>query len=328
MIEMDPHVARHWRSIKRPKGVHIVEETEQFARYVVEPLERGFGDTIGNALKKLLLSSIRGTALIAFKGDKSDQGQLNGTNQAFNEVILNLKELQLQFDQNQRIEFEQTFTQAGPVYAKDLVFPEGVVLYNEDHFLFDVAQEGLTLGFIVDTGFEYKPANQHLNVPEEFIAIDANFSPVNRVEYRVSNARVGQRTDFNKLDLRIWTQGGLHPQDAIVFASRLFREQLTTLINFEEEEEEPVVEEEIEETPFENEYLNLPVSELDLPVRAANCLRSVSISYIGELVQKTEKELNNIKNFGKKSLLDITQALAKRDLEIGMKIEWKNPDLK
>ena len=255
------------------------------------------------------------------------QGQENsGIEEPLQILKLNLKEICVWAEEvgMQTLQFE---LKAGPVYVKDLEFPEHIHSLNPDHYLCTVNQDLVTLELVIDSGYGYVLAENHDHVPEGYDALDTIFSPITRVEYYVSNARIGQRTDYDKLTIEVWTNGALTPQQAIVFSAQLFREQMTVMINFKEEEEVSTVEEEQEVAPSYNEHLDLRVSELDLPVRAANCLRSANITYIGQLVQKTEKEMVEIKNFGRKSLADIYEVLKRRSLNLGMSIpDWTPPN--
>jgi DNA-directed RNA polymerase subunit alpha len=327
MMEVSPMIARNWRNLKRPRGIQIVRDEECYGRYIAEPLERGYGYTIGNALKCILLSSVRGSAIIGFEISNQDaNGQIQGVQEDAATLALNLKEVECwtEADELQTISCDLPL---GEVYLKDLQLPESIQALNPEHFLCNVEAEGMTLTLSIHTGYGYVVAEDHTDVPQSMTAIDATFSPIKRVDYQVSNARVGQRTDYDKLSLNVWTNGALSPQDAIMFSAKLFREQMTTFINFKEEEEVVVVEEEEEEVSVFHEYLDMRVSELDLPVRAANCLRSANITYIGELVQRNEKDMVDIKNFGKKSLTDINEVLSQRGLSLGMVIQdWVCPE--
>jgi len=326
-MEINPIMARNWRNLKRPRGIHIIEDQERYGKYVAEPLERGYGYTIGNALKKILLSSIRGSAVVAFRVQElNNEGEISAITESFEMLSLNLKELNLWTTAQEPLVIRCEVNK-GEVFAKDLNLTEEIQVLNPDLYLCTVTEMSQVITLEIRTGYGYHLAQDHRQVSDELIAIDSMFSPVIRVNYQVSNARIGQRTDYDKLTLHVWTNGGLPPQDAIVFSARLFREQMTTFINFKEEEEFVVIEEEEEEVPIYNEHLDLPVSELDLPVRAANCLRSANIGYIGELVQRNEKDMVEIKNFGRKSLNDTTEVLTQRGLSLGMVIsDWIRPD--
>lgn len=325
MMEVSPMIARNWRNLKRPRGVQPVEERDGYAKYVVEPLERGYGHTIGNSLETLLLTAIRGVAVSAFKVDGvSDDGAVSGLKESADELTLNLKLVELWGALAAPVKVESSFS--GEVYARDLKLPEGVTLYNPDLYICTVTGKSKKLSLELRAGYGYVPSSSHEGVSAGFTAIDSMFNPVRRVQYQVTDARVGQRTDYNRLSLEVWTTGALKPQEAIVYCANLFREQMGALINFKEEDEvlldgdsSPA------NRPSYYEMLNLHVSDLDLPVRAQNCLRAANIIYVGELVQRHEKDMVDIKNFGKKSLTDITDALKARGLHLGMSVEWAPP---
>ena len=327
MIEMSPMMARNWRNLKRPRGINTDVETKNYGKYVVEPLERGYGYTIGESLKRLLMSSIRGTAVCAFKVDgASSNGNLPGIQEDLELFTLQLKELKLWVNSEEPQVIELTLPK-GEVYARDLALPEGVELFSPDLLLCTVTGKDKTLKLDLRNGYGYVSAEQHEGIAKGFIAVDAIFSPVTRVEYQVTDARVGQRTDFNKLALQVWTSGAITPQEAIIFSAQLFREQMATFINFKEEDEVLEVEEVVEERPPYYDLLNTQISELNLPARAENCLRNAKIQYVGELVQRTERSMIDIKNFGKKSLTDIKNALTERNLKLGMVIDgWTPPN--
>jgi DNA-directed RNA polymerase subunit alpha len=327
MMEMSPMMARNWRNLKRPRGINTDNETERYGKYVVEPLERGYGYTIGESLKRLLMSAIRGTAVTAYKVDgATSAGNITGMQEDVELFTLQLKELKLWAPTEEPMTIEVTLNK-GEVYARDLELPEGVELFSPDLLLCTVTGKAKTLKLELRNGYGYVSAESHESVSKGFTAIDATFSPVTRVEYQVTDARVGQRTDYNKLALQVWTSGAITPQEAIIFCAQLFREQMATFINFQEEEEVLEVEEVVEERPPYYDLLNTQISELNLPARAENCLRNAKIQYVGELVQRTERSMIDIKNFGKKSLTDIKNALTERNLKLGMAIDgWTPPN--
>ena len=326
-MEVSPMIARNWRNLKRPRGINLVIDEERYGKYVAEPLERGYGYTIGNALKRILLSSVKGTSIVACKVQRiNSEGAIAGISESFETLKLNLKELDLWREDDDPLVIRCDVSH-GEVYAKDLILPEGITIFNPDLYLFKVTGQSQVVTMEIHNGYGYKVAEEHQSSTDGLYPIDAMFSPIKRVSYQVSNARIGQRTDYDKLSLEVWTNGALTPQDAIIYSAKLFREQMTSLINFEEEEELPIVEEEQDELPPFHEYLDMRVSELDLPVRAANCLRSANITYIGELVQRNEKDMVDIKNFGRKSLTDINEVLSHRGLSLGMQIsDWAPPE--
>jgi len=317
--------ARNWRDLIRPKTVPVDQDslTERYGKFVCEPLERGFGTTIGNSLRRVLLSSLQGAAITAVKIDGAlhEFTSVPDVVEDVTEIVLNLKEVVVKAHtaktQVVRIDME------GPceVKAGDIQVNDQVEILNPDHVICTVAKGGrFAAELTINVGRGYVPAdkNKTPGMPIGTIPIDALFSPISKVNYTVTNARVGQVTDYDKLTLEVWTNGAVIPADAVAFAAKILKDQLTIFINFEEEEE-PAFEEE-EEEPL-NENLFRSVEELELSVRSANCLQNANIHLIGELVQKTEAEMLKTKNFGRKSLKEIKEILADMGLNLGMKIE-------
>ena len=329
-------VARNWRELIRPKSVPVDQDslTETYGKFVCEPLERGFGITIGNSLRRVLLSSLQGAAITAVKIDGAlhEFTSVPDVVEDVTEIILNLKEVVVRAHsaktQVVRIDKE------GPceITAGDIQVNDQIEILNPDHVICTVAKGGrFSAELTVNVGRGYVPAerNKAPGMAIGTIPIDALFSPIKKVNYTVTNARVGQVTDYDKLTLEVWTDGSVLPADAVAFAAKILKDQLTIFINFEEEEE-PIEPEEDEE-PL-NENLFRSVEELELSVRSANCLQNANIHLIGELVQKTEAEMLKTKNFGRKSLKEIKEILADMGLSLGMKIDnwpqmlerWKN----
>ena len=329
-------VARNWRELIRPKSVPVDQDslTETYGRFVCEPLERGFGITIGNSLRRVLLSSLQGAAITAVKIDGAlhEFTSVPDVVEDVTEIILNLKEVVVRAHsaktQVVRIDKE------GPceITAGDIQVNDQIEILNPDHVICTVAKGGrFSAELTVNVGRGYVPAerNKAPGMAIGTIPIDALFSPIKKVNYTVTNARVGQVTDYDKLTLEVWTDGSVLPADAVAFAAKILKDQLTIFINFEEEEEP--IEPEEEEEPL-NENLFRSVEELELSVRSANCLQNANIHLIGELVQKTEAEMLKTKNFGRKSLKEIKEILADMGLSLGMKIDnwpqmlerWKN----
>lgn len=318
-------VARNWRELIRPKSVPVEHDSlsATYGKFVCEPLERGFGLTLGNSLRRVLLSSLQGAAITAIKIDGAlhEFTSVPDVVEDVTEIILNLKEVVVKTHsaktQVVRIDKE------GPceVKAGDIQINDQIEILNPDHVICTVAKGGrLTAELTINVGRGYVPAerNKTPGMSIGTIPIDSLFSPVSKVNYTVTNARVGQQTDYDKLTLEVWTNGAVHPQDAVAFAAKILKDQLTIFINFEEEEEP--VEFEEEEEPL-NENLFRSVEELELSVRSANCLQNANIHLIGELVQKTEAEMLKTKNFGRKSLKEIKEILADMGLSLGMKID-------
>ena len=321
---------RNWHNLIRPRQLQIDHATDTYGRFTCEPLERGFGLTIGNALRRILLSSIRGAAITAVKieGTLHEFSAIPDVVEDVTDIILNLKEVQLRMHglgpKTVRISMEGP----GAVTAGSIETDETVEVLNKDKHICTISAGGkFEAELTLKDGRGYVPAegNKDETAPVGTIPIDAIFSPVTRVNYRVSNARVGQRTDYDKLVLEIWTNGAVLPEDALALAAKIQKEQLQIFINFDEAVDEPV-EEEAEVSPQFNENLYRTVDELELSVRAANCLQNAAIKFIGDLVQKTEAEMLKTKNFGRKSLKEIKEILAEMGLSLGMKLEGWDPE--
>ncbi len=325
---------RNWRELIRPKRVEVIkdEEDPNYAKIVCEPLERGYGVTLGNALRRVLLSSLQGAAIVSVKidGVLHELASVPGVLEDVTDIILNLKGVRLKLfkDESKKLVLDKK----GPCVATagDIIAPEGgVEIMNPDHHIATLGDDAhLRMEMIVKWGKGYVPADKNKD-PEQPIgtlAIDAIFSPIRKVNFVVSQARVGQVTNYDKLTLEVWTDGTVTPEDAVAYASKILKEQFSVFINFSEEEEPPVEETE-EKDQINRENLDRLVDELELSVRSANCLKNANIHYIGELVQRTEQEMLKTKNFGRKSLNEIKTVLKELGLELGMKLEgWVPPD--
>ncbi|MDY7034901.1 MAG: DNA-directed RNA polymerase subunit alpha [Thermodesulfobacteriota bacterium] len=322
---------KNWRELIKPKSILIDEATHTnfFGKFVCEPLERGFGITIGNALRRVLLSSLQGSAIVAvnFQEVNHEFTTIPGVLEDVTDIILNLKEIELKLIDREDAVIHLSREGKGIVTASDLETNGLVEILNPEQHIATMNKEGkLNMEMLVRLGKGYIPAerNKDKNQPIGSIPIDAIFSPVQKVNYVVTNARVGQVTDYDKLTLEIWTNGSVYPEDAMAFAAKIFKEQMTPFINFEEEPE-PVEEVEEEEEEKLNENLFRSVSELELSVRSSNCLKNANIKLIGELVQKTEAEMLKTKNFGRKSLNEIKGILEEMGLFLGMKLDNISP---
>jgi len=316
----------NWRQLIRPKKLEVDHEslTSKYGRFVAEPLERGFALTLGNALRRILLSSLRGAAItgIQIEGALHEFQSVPGLVEDVADIILNLKEVQFKLLADGPKTFHFVKGEPGVVTAKDLVVSPQIEVMNPEQHVCTVAEGGhFDIRFIIDSGKGYKPAeeNKQEDWSQEMIAIDSIFSPIRKVNFRQTNARVGQRTDYDKLTLEVWTTGAVLPEDAVALAAKILKDQVQIFINFDEEVEPEEVHE--EKTEPLNENLYRTVDELELSVRSANCLQNANIRYIGELVQKTEAEMLKTKNFGRKSLKEIKEILADMGLSLGMKLE-------
>ena len=321
-------VTRNWRDLIRPRGIQIEADTltEFYGRFTCEPLERGFGITLGNSLRRVLLSSLQGAAATAIRveaGALHEFTTISDVVEDVTDIILNLKEVVFKSATAKTYSVRIDKEGPGPVYAKDVLVVDGLSVLNPDHLIATLDKKGpLSMELTVNVGRGYVPAdkNKTPTMPIGTIPIDALFSPVRKVNYTVTNARVGQVTDYDKLTLEVWTNGSVKPQDAVAYAAKILKEQLTIFINFEETEETSYVSGTTEEEPL-NENLFRSVDELELSVRSANCLQNANITLIGELVQRTEQDMLKTKNFGRKSLKEIKEILANMGLSLGMKID-------
>jgi DNA-directed RNA polymerase subunit alpha len=322
----------NWRDMIKPEKVHVTS-TGSYGKFVCEPLERGFGITCGNALRRIILSSLYGAAItsVKFENVMHEFSVIPGVIEDVSEIILNLKEVRLKVDATKPCKVHIEAQGEGLVTAKDIISKEGKVevLNPNQHVatLSDGSELNMTMTVKVGKGYSLAEANKDPDEPIGTIPIDTVFSPIKRVNYTVGNARVGQRTDYDKLTLEVWTDGSILPEDAVAYAAKILKEQMTIFINFDEEEEpevETVSDKEYE--PKFNENLYRSVDELELSVRSANCLKNANINKIFQLVQKSETEMLKTKNFGRKSLNEIKEVLGEMGLVLGMKLEGFTPN--
>jgi DNA-directed RNA polymerase subunit alpha len=319
--------SKNWRELIKPKRIEIDagRSTPTYGRFICEPLERGFGITIGNSLRRILLSSLQGAAVVSvkFDGVRHEFSTIPGVLEDVTDIILNLKEIKLKILDEEEAVVRLAREGEGEVKAGDIDTGDLVEILNPDQHIATMNKEAkLSMEMVVRTGKGYVPAEKTKgkDQPIGVIPMDAVFSPIQRVNYMITNARVGQITDYDKLTLEVWTDGSVVPEDAVAFAAKILKEQMSPFINFEEEPE-PVEEEEEEKEEKLNENLFRPVSELELSVRSANCLKNANITLIGELVQRTEAEMLKTKNFGRKSLNEIKAILDDMGLSLGMKLD-------
>jgi DNA-directed RNA polymerase subunit alpha len=319
---------RNWRNLIKPKKLEVESETltHVYGRFVAEPLERGFGLTLGNALRRVLLSSLQGSAIVAVKINKvlHEFSTLPGVTEDVTEVILNLKEVLIKFTGDGKRMMKLEAKGPAEVCARDMVCDETIEIMNPEQHIATLNEGAqLKMEMWVARGKGYVPAerNKDDEYPVGTIPIDAIFSPIRKVNYNVTNSRVGQITDYDRLVLEVWTDGSLMPGDAVAYAAKILKNQLTVFINFEEELEAEDFLREDERRAEINPNLYRSVDELELSVRAANCLKNANIRLIGELVQKTDAEMLKTKNFGRKSLNEIKEVLASMGLSLGTKLE-------
>ena len=324
-------IEKNWKSLINTDIIEIKNhDNNPFSATVnVEPLERGFGVTIGNALRRVLLSSLQGTAITGMQvqGVLHEFSTIPGVIEDVTDIVLNVKGITLKMDVEGPKRLRLNVNGPAKVTADMIELTAGIEIMNPEHHICTLDKGAkLEVEFIIENGKGYIPANSNNQdeMPIGLIPIDALFSPIKKVAYRVDNTRVGQQTDYDKLLFDIETDGTLTPEDAIAFGARILTEQLKPFINFDEPE--PEVEEDAESVlPF-NRSLLKKVDELELSVRSANCLKNDNIVYIGDLVQKTEPEMLRTPNFGRKSLNEIKEVLKIMSLELGMDVEGWPPE--
>ncbi|MFQ5900379.1 MAG: DNA-directed RNA polymerase subunit alpha [Thermodesulfobacteriota bacterium] len=318
---------RDWHKLIKPDKLAFKEPpTAKYGKFVVEPLERGFGITIGNSLRRILLSSLQGTAITSIKidGVLHEFSTIPGVKEDVTDVVLNMKGVKLKLYTTDPKTVAIKACKEGEIRAGNIICDDTVEIMNPDHLIATLADNSkLEMEMLVKHGKGYAPSerNKEAGQPIGTIPIDAIFTPIEKVNYSVSQARVGHRTDYDKLVFEVWTDGSISPEDAVGVAAKILQDQLAVLINIKEEDIAEVKEEEKEE---EKEVLNKnlfrSVDELELSVRSANCLKNADIRYIGELVQKTEGEMLKTKNFGRKSLNEIKETLQEMGLSFGTKL--------
>ena len=321
-------IQKNWQELIKPKKLNVDEDGDarRAATIVAEPLERGFGLTLGNALRRVLLSSLRGAAVtsVQIDGVLHEFSSISGVREDITDIVLNIKSMALRM--HGEGPKRMTFSAKGPceVTASMLDAGHGIEIMDPEHHICTL-DDGASIGMemTVDAGKGYVPATQHLgeDAPIGLIPVDALFSPVRKVAYKVDNTRVGQVTDYDKLSMHVETNGAVSPEDAVALAARILQDQLQLFVNFDEPR--VVAHDEQPPEPAFNPNLLRKVDELELSVRSANCLKNDNIVYIGDLVQKTEQEMLRTPNFGRKSLNEIKEVLTHMGLHLGMEIpDW------
>ena len=322
---------KNWQEMIKPNKLHVDvgHDAQRKATVVAEPLERGFGTTLGNSLRRVLLSSLQGAAVTAIQieGVLHEFSSVPGVREDVTDIILNIKALGLRMHGDGPKRMQLRATGPGEVTAGMIEVGHDIEIMDPELVLCTLDQGAkLVIEFTVETGKGYVPATQ--NRPEDspigLIPIDAIVSPVRKVAYKVENTRVGQVTDYDKLSMIVETNGAVRPEDAVALAARILQDQLQLFINFEEPSH-AVEEERRDELPF-NKNLLRKVDELELSVRSANCLKNDNIIYIGDLVLKTEAEMLRTPNFGRKSLNEIKEVLSQMGLHLGMEISNWPPE--
>ena len=329
-------IYRNWHELihSEPIEVDKSKHTNTYGKFVCQPLERGFAATIGNSLRRILLSSIQGTAITSVKieGALHEFTCMVDVKEDVSEIILNLKQVRLQLNSDDAQTVTIDKKGPGEVTAADIGGNAFIEVMNADQLICTLTGDTeFHAELTVEWGKGYQPAEKQSK--DDFaigqIPIDAIFTPIRQIQYNTSNARVGQQTDYDKLTIEVETDGSVKPENALAFAAKILKEQLTPFINFDEAEVEP---EKTEEDKGDIEPLNpnldKPVEDLELSVRSANCLKNADINFIGELAQKSDQEMLKTKNFGRKSLNEIKSLLTEMDLTLGMKIEnWIPPEV-
>ncbi|MSO97679.1 MAG: DNA-directed RNA polymerase subunit alpha [Rhodospirillaceae bacterium] len=324
-------IQKNWQELIKPSKLNIEtgDDQRRMATVVAEPLERGFGVTLGNALRRVLLSSLQGAAVTSIKidGVLHEFSSIPGVREDVTDLILNIKQLALSMHANGPKRMTLKANGAGEVTAAQIQTPADIEIMNPDLVICHLDEgASLSIELEVNNGKGYVPAsaNRREDDPIGLIPVDSIFSPVRRVSYKIENTRVGQQTDYDKLSMTVETNGAVKPDDAVALAARILQEQLRLFINFEEPQTQ-IAERVEDELPF-NRNLLRKVDELELSVRSANCLKNDNIIYIGDLVQKSEAEMLRTPNFGRKSLNEIKEVLAQMGLHLGMEVSGWPPE--
>ncbi len=321
-------IHKNWQELIKPRGLEIVpgRDPARIATAVAEPLERGFGLTLGNALRRVLLSSLQGAAITAVQidGVLHEFSSVSGVREDVTDIVLNLKGVAIAMDGDGPKRLQLSAKGPGVVTAADIVEIAGVTVINKDHVICHLDEDAsfhaeLTVG--IGKGYVAADKNRPDDAPIGYIPIDALYSPIKKVSYKVEPTREGQVLDYDKLSITVETDGSLSPDDALAYGARILQDQLQTFINFEEPQEAGRADS-AEDLEF-NPVLLKKVDELELSVRSANCLKNDNIVYIGDLIQKTEAEMLRTPNFGRKSLNEIKEVLTTMGLHLGMDVpEW------
>ena len=323
-------IDKNWKALIKPNKLDITSsEDKSIASVVAEPLEKGFGQTLGNALRRILLSSIQGAAVTAIQidGVLHEFSSIKGVREDVTDIVLNVKNLSIKSSVNSPKKIILDVKGPREVKAKDITLPPEIEILNPDQLICNLDEKtNFHMELIVDTGKGYVPStkNKDEDSPLGLIAVDSLFSPVKKVSYTVENTRAGSSLDYDKLIMKIETNLTVNAEDAVAYAARIFQDQLSMFVNFDDPQE--VVKEVKSSVPEFNKNLLKRVEELELSVRSMNCLKNDNIIYIGDLVQKTEPEMLRTPNFGRKSLNEIKEVLSTMSLYLGMEIPNWPPD--
>ncbi|MBD8555891.1 DNA-directed RNA polymerase subunit alpha [Rhizobium sp. CFBP 8762] len=322
-------IQKNWQELIKPNRVEFTSSGRTKVSLVAEPLERGFGLTLGNALRRVLLSSLRGAAVTAVQidGVLHEFSSIPGVREDVTDIVLNIKEIAIKMDGDDAKRMVVRKQGPGVVTAGDIQTVGDIEILNPNHVICTLDEGAeIRMEFTVNNGKGYVPAdrNRSEDAPIGLIPVDSLYSPVKKVSYKVENTREGQVLDYDKLSMSIETDGSVTGEDAIAFAARILQDQLGVFVNFDEPQKE-AVEEAVTELAF-NPALLKKVDELELSVRSANCLKNDNIVYIGDLIQKTEAEMLRTPNFGRKSLNEIKEVLASMGLHLGMEVPAWPPE--
>ena len=329
--------ARNWSELVKPEKILHEDDVDDnlHAKFICEPLERGYGTTIGNAMRRVLLSSLQGAAFVAVKisGVQHEFTTIHGVLEDVTDVILNLKQVRLRMDTDEPQKLTLFADKKGNVTASNITANQHVEILNPELHIATLTEDiPLEMELEIRMGKGYVPADMHEDLSEEIglIKLDSSFSPVRKVAYSVEQARVGQMTNYDRLILEVWTDGSLTPEDAVAYSAKIIKDQITVFINFDEHVSGDMHLGSHDNGEL-NEHLFKSIDDLELSVRDTNCLRSANIATVGELVQRTEADMLKTKNFGRKSLDEIKSVLLNMGLDFGMKVdsfdkklqEWK-----
>lgn len=323
-----------WKSLHMPKGIEVDESTltDSYGKFVLQPLERGFGITLGNALRRVLLSSIQGAAIdsVLFESVHHEFSTLPGVVEDVPEIILNLKEVDIKLLSDQPVEISLDLKGPRMVSAADLLTDPRVEIANPEHHVAEIDADGVFKArIIVNDGRGYVPADEKArgDRPVDTIMIDSIYSPIRKVNFHVGNARIGHRTDYDKLTLEIWTNKTIKPADSLAYAAKIIADHLKLFITFEEEFVE-VDEESIDDDKVRiAQLLDMPVDEMELSVRSSNCLKAAGIKRIRDLVTRSEADMLKYRNFGRKSLSELTEVLTAMGLAFGLDVSVYDAEL-
>lgn len=329
--------ARNWSRLVKPETILREENGSNnlYAKLICEPLERGYGTTIGNAMRRVLLSSLQGAAFVGVKiaGVQHEFTTIHGVLEDVTDIILNLKQVRMRLDIDEPQKLTLKIDKKGPITAGDIKTTSHVEILNPELHIATLTDDvPLDMELEVRMGKGYVPADQHENLSDEIgvIKLDSSFSPVRRVAYHVEQAKVGQMINYDRLILEVWTDGSITPEDAVAYSAKIIKDQISVFINFDEHITSDMRAGANDNGEI-NEHLFKNIDDLELSVRATNCLRSANIATVGELVQKTEADMLKTKNFGRKSLDEIKSVLVNMGLDFGMRVdnfdkkfqEWK-----